>query len=333
MITVNMKDRLKFRFDVAWKGLAMGIAEIIPGVSGGTIAFVTGIYSELMDTIKSFDVSFFKMLLQGKWKEAFKMLNLSFMLSLGSGMGAGIVFGVFAISHLLTHYPEPVWGFFFGLIGASALYIARESKFKDIFAFIALFLGFAIAFWISFIAPSEGNQDYWFIYVSGIIAISAMLLPGISGSFMLVLLGMYSYILGNVKNLLTHPDWISIGVIFVFVLGLITGAATFSRVFSWLFTKNKNITLALLTGFLIGSLPKIWPWKNVDLIYDKEGQKLVSITNFESLQQFDKSSIKIVSENLVWPSDYWDTPRLWVTVLACVLGFCLVFVFEYRKKA
>ena len=327
-----MINRLKLRLDVVWKGLAMGIAEIIPGVSGGTIAFVSGIYSELMDTIKSFDVAFFKKLWAGKFIEAFQSLNLTFIFSLGLGMGAGIVFGVFAISHLLTHYPEPVWGFFFGLIGASALYIARESHFHNILTFLALAAGFGIAFWISFVSPSEGNQALWFIYLSGIIAISAMLLPGISGSFMLVLLGMYSFILGNIKNLLTHPDWISGGIIFVFILGLITGAATFSRIFSWLFTKHKNTTLALLTGFLIGSLPKIWPWKNVALIYDKTQEKLVPIESLEALQRFDTSSYKIVSEHLVWPADYWDNPRLWVSIFAAVLGFCLVFVFEYRKK-
>lgn len=127
-------------------------------------------------------------------------------------------------------------------------------------------------------------------------------------------------------------DPASLGIVVIFSLGLITGAATFSRVFSWLFSRYKNVTLAVLTGFLLGSLPKIWPWKNVELIYNKITQKFVTIQSLGELEGMDKEMYKIVSEILVLPGDYWGTPRLWMTLFTAICGFLLVFVFEYRKK-
>jgi putative membrane protein len=314
------------------KGIAMGIAEIIPGVSGGTIAFITGIYERLMRMITSFNLSFLKLLRKGEWKLAFESIDFPFIVSLGCGMFAGIVFGIFTISHLLIHYPEPLWGFFFGLIIASILFIAKQYKVFTISAIISILIGFFIAYSISILSPVEGSDSYIFIFISGIIAISAMLLPGISGSFILVLMGMYSFILSSVKLILTDFDFKAIGIISVFVLGLIAGAATFSRIFSWLFLRYKDITLALLTGFLMGSLVKIWPWRNVTKIFDKEKNQFVDVTDGTMFSSLEAESFKVISESPVWPDMYWGNAKVILTIVVFVLGFLLVYSFDFFKK-
>lgn len=317
-----------FKPDVIFKGMAMGIAEIIPGVSGGTIAFITGIYEDLLNSIKSFDLGLIQLLRKGEFQKAAQHINFPFVANLGGGMALGIVIGVFAITYLLEHYPEPLWGFFFGLILASALFIGRQFSIKDLFNIIGLVVGFLIAYGITILSPSEGSTSYFFVFFSATIAISAMLLPGISGSFMLVLMGMYYYILSSVKSILTQFDLASISVIFVFVLGLIAGAMTFSRVFSWLFNKYKEVTLAVLTGFLLGSLNKIWPWRNVETIYIKETGEIQLVTNADMLKSLPHDSFKIMSEIQVLPEMYWSTPKTWETLVSLVIGFLIVFVMD-----
>ncbi|MBK6784548.1 MAG: DUF368 domain-containing protein [Saprospiraceae bacterium] len=321
-----------FELNTMLKGLAMGIAEIIPGVSGGTIAFITGIYERLMKMITSFNLSFFLLIRKGRWKAAFASIDLPFIVSLGSGMLTGIVIGIFAISHLLIHYPEPLWGFFFGLIIASVLFIAKQYNVLKLSSLMTIILGFLIAYSISVLSPVEGNDSYWFIFISGIIAISAMLLPGISGSFMLVLMGMYSFILGSVKLILTDFDLTAIGIISVFVVGLVVGAATFSRIFSWLFLRYKDITLALLTGFLMGSLFKIWPWRNITKVFVKETNQFLDVTDASMLSSLEAETFKVISETPVWPALYWGEAKVIMTIIVFVIGFLLVFSFDFFKK-
>ena len=310
----------------------MGVAEIIPGVSGGTIAFITGIYEKLMQTITSFDGQFIRLLFSGRWNEAFQKLDLRFILFLGSGMVAGIISGVFAISFFLEHYPEPLWGFFFGLIMASAVFIANQWESKDFKQVMALLVGALVAYGITIISPAEGSSSYLFIFISAIVAISAMLLPGISGSFMLVILGMYNFILVSLKSVLTDFDLSGILVILVFLTGIATGAATFARIFSWLFARFKNITLAVLTGFLIGSLNKIWPWRNVEQVFDKASGKFIDIKNPDILEGLDPEVIKIISEVPVLPGVYHGTPKVTATILSCLIGFLIVFFMDFYKK-
>ncbi|MBK6363302.1 MAG: DUF368 domain-containing protein [Saprospiraceae bacterium] len=321
-----------FELNTMLKGLAMGIAEIIPGVSGGTIAFITGIYERLMKMITSFNLSFFLLIRKGRWQTAFASIDLPFIVSLGSGMLTGIVIGIFAISHLLIHYPEPLWGFFFGLIIASVLFIAKQYNVLKLSSLMTIILGFLIAYSISVLSPVEGNDSYWFIFISGIIAISAMLLPGISGSFMLVLMGMYSFILGSVKLILTDFDLTAIGIISVFVVGLVVGAATFSRIFSWLFLRYKDITLALLTGFLMGSLFKIWPWRNITKVFVKETNQFLDVTDASMLSSLEAETFKVISETPVWPALYWGEAKVIMTIIVFVIGFLLVFSFDFFKK-
>jgi putative membrane protein len=237
------------------KGICMGAADVIPGVSGGTIAFLMGIYQELVDSIKAI-VPNFKYLLQGKISLFWKNINGVFLVSLISG----ILISVFSLARLMTyllHYhPIELWSFFFGLILASSVYILKDIdkwNFKNI---ISLIIGIAIAAYICLVSPSETPDAYWFIFLSGAIAICAMILPGISGSFILLLMGKYKFIMSAVTEL-------NLPVLLIFAAGAILGILLFSHFLSWLLKKYYMMTISLLSGFMIGSLIKVWPWKEV----------------------------------------------------------------------
>jgi len=251
---------------VTLKGIAMGAADVIPGVSGGTIAFISGIYEELIDSIKSINLVALKLLLSGKFAEFWKAINGTFLLSLVTGIAISIISLAKGLKYLLDHYPILVWSFFFGLVVASAIYVARTITKWNFGTVASGIAGIIIAYFITVITPAEANTTYWFIFLSGAIAICAMILPGISGSFILVLLGMYKFILEAVGNF-------ELAVIFTFMAGAAIGIISFSNVLSWLLKKYHNLTIALLSGFMIGSLNKVWPWKKVvETFTDRHGE-------------------------------------------------------------
>lgn len=295
----------------ALRGLAMGMAEVVPGVSGGTIAFVTGIYEQLLTAITAFQPSLFHTYrrdgIAGVWQD----IQGNFLVALLGGMALGIVVGVFTITYLIEHYPPIIWAFFFGLIVASAWYIGRMVSPWSVGEMVALLAGFGMAFAIVTGTPSGGNTSLWFVYISGVIAISAMLLPGISGSFILLLMGMYTYVVPSVKGLLSG-DLDKLSVVVVFALGCLTGLATFSRVLKWLFEKFPQVTLSLLTGFMLGSLYKLWPWRVIT----------ESLTTAEG-------EIKIISESPVWPAEYalnsGEPSYVLAAVLAAFAGMALIY--------
>lgn len=292
------------------KGMAMGVAEVIPGVSGGTIAFVTGIYERLLAAIKHIlgpDVirTWQRDGLGAAWAQA----DGTFLLTLLAGMASGIVAGIFSITHLLEHYPALVWAFFFGLIIASAIYVGLQVSRWGLMEGLALLLGTAVAYYITVAAPAQGNEALWFVFISGVIAISALILPGISGSFILLLMGMYTYIIPTVRQALSSFDPQSLVVVGTFGLGCLVGLATFSRVLTWTFERYHNPTMALLTGFMVGSLNKIWPWREV--ISYRENSKGESVPFMEAN---------------VWPGEYSGEPYLVGALALMVLGFALVFL-------
>ncbi|MFT5829281.1 MAG: putative membrane protein, partial [Urechidicola sp.] len=255
---------------LALKGMAMGMAEVVPGVSGGTIAFITGIYEELLDTIKGLTPNKLLVLKNEGFKSFWSSINGNFLLYLLVGMATGLVLGVFTIAKLLVSFPILVWSFFFGLIVASVWYVGKQINRWRIQEVLLFLLSAALSYYITIAAPSEGPQELWFVFISGFIAICALMLPGVSGSFLLLLLGMYQYIVtDNVKALLSDFNTDSLLVVAVFALGCLSGLLSFSRVLSWTFKKYKSPTLAVLTGFLLGSLNKVWPWKHVESIYVK----------------------------------------------------------------
>ncbi|HHS95242.1 MAG TPA: DUF368 domain-containing protein [Phaeodactylibacter sp.] len=309
-------------FPTLFKGMAMGMAEVIPGVSGGTIAFITGIYEPLLNAIKSIGPEAIAAYHEGGIAATWKAINGTFLLALGLGMGLGIVVGVFGISYLLEQYPPTVWAFFFGLIVASAVYIARQLKQWSYKEIIGLAIGTAVAYAITVVAPAEGSQNLLFVFVSGVLAISALILPGISGSFILLLMGMYTYILHDtLKPALQTFATDKLMVMFVFALGCLTGLMTVSRLLSWTFKNYRSATLATLTGFMLGSLNKIWPWRNpIEWLRDYRGN---IILNEEGLPK------KVLLEQNVLPADYNGGDPLVVAVMVLfVLGFVTVFALE-----
>ncbi len=320
------------KIQLVLKGMAMGIAEVIPGVSGGTIAFITGIYEKLLDSIKAFSprlITVFKNEgLAGVWNA----VNGTFLLSLLFGMGAGIVIGVFGVSHLLENYPPVIWAFFFGLIIASAIYIGRQVKQWNWKTILFLVLGAVIAYGITILSPSGGSTNLFFVFFCGMIAISALILPGISGSFILLMLGMYSYIVSDTLRAVLETFAVDkIIVMFVFALGCLTGLMTVSRVLSWTFKHYRSATLAILTGFMLGSLNKIWPWRNVTSMLNKETGEL--LTRKESiLTVIHDDTYKVITEANVLPAGYDGEPFILWVVICSIVGFSIVFVLDRFSK-
>ncbi len=266
---------------LAIRGAAMGMAEVIPGVSGGTIAFITGIYERLINSIKAigFDLigTFKKDGVKGVWNA----IDGNFLLFLIGGMIGGIVIGIFGISYLLETYPPVVWAFFFGLILGSVFYIGRQITKWTWKEAVILIACAAIAYGLTTSLPATGSTSYLYVFISGMIAISALILPGISGSFILLIMGMYTYIVQDtLKGVLSTFAMDKIITMMVFGFGCLAGLMSISRLLSWTFANYKNLTLAALTGFMLGSLNKIWPWKkatkwledgNGNIILDENG--------------------------------------------------------------
>ena len=290
------------------KGIAMGAADVIPGVSGGTIAFITGIYEELLDSIKSIDLQAVKLFFTGKWKSFWKKINGNFLLS----VVAGIAISVFSLARLMTYlletHPIPVWSFFFGLIIASSFLVAKDVSKWNWKTVLAAVAGAVAGYGITALSPATTPDAWWFIILSGAIAICAMILPGISGSFILLLLGKYEYVMEAVGEL-------NIGVILLFLVGAVAGIISFSHFLSWLLKRYRNVTIAVLMGFMIGSLNKIWPWKEVLETYiDSHGE----------MQPFKEANILPHTYEAINQT----SAQLGQAVGLCVVGFLLVIVIE-----
>lgn len=290
------------------RGCAMGAADVVPGVSGGTIAFITGIYEELIDSIKGIDLQAVKLLLKLKFADFWKKVNGNFLLSVVLGIAISIFSLAKLMTWLLEHHPIYIWSFFFGLIIASSVLVAKEIKQWNIFTVIALIAGACAAYTITVMTPAETPNTWWFIILSGAIAICAMILPGISGAFILLLLGKYSYILGAVSSL-------NIGVILLFIVGAIAGIISFSHLLSWLLKNYHTLTVSLLTGFMIGSLNKVWPWKETIQTYiDSHGvEKALVETNISPLRFGELTQ---------------TDPLLWQAIVMCIAGFFLIWGIE-----
>lgn len=250
---------------LALKGCAMGMADVVPGVSGGTIAFISGIYEELLDSIRSVDATALRLLLRFRLAEFWRHINGRFLLPVLLGIAVAIFSLARLMTYLLTNHPIAIWSFFFGLIVASALLVARQIGRWDWRTVLAFAVGAAAAWWITVATPAETPDDWWFVMLSGAIAICAMILPGISGAFILLLLGKYQYIMHAVGEF-------DIPVIAVFVIGAGAGIISFSHLLSWLLKHWHDVTVAVLMGFMVGSLNKVWPWKEtVETYLDSHG--------------------------------------------------------------
>ncbi|WP_209399537.1 DUF368 domain-containing protein [Pseudozobellia sp. WGM2] len=287
---------------VTLKGMAMGAADVVPGVSGGTIAFISGIYEELITSINNIDISLFKTLKEKGIKEAWSQLNGNFLLALFLGIAISVLSLAKLVSWLLENKPILIWSFFFGLVIASILLVGKEVKKWNAPTIIALILGAATAFYITTLPPSASVDSLPFLFLSGALAVCAMILPGISGAFILVLLGSYKTIIDALHN-------VDLKVIAVVGFGAVFGLLSFARLLKWMFNNYKNVTLALLTGFIIGSLNKIWPWKRI-LETKTIGEKII-----------------VIDEN-VSPFSFEGDNQLTIAIIAAIVGFLVIFILE-----
>ncbi|MBR5577143.1 MAG: DUF368 domain-containing protein [Bacteroidaceae bacterium] len=248
------------------KGAGMGAADVIPGVSGGTIAFMTGIFEELVGSINSVDATAIRLLLTGKIQAFWKHINGSFLLGVGSGILLSVLTLAKIMLYLLNNHPIETWAFFFGLIVASSAFILRGVKGWNFVSVVLTILGIILGVTVCTLSPTQTPDDLWFIFLSGAIAICAMILPGISGSFILLILGKYEYIMETITRLTSGDLATTIPVIAVFGAGAATGIISFSKFLHWLLGKFHKQTLLVMAGFILGSLVKVWPWSNMDAI-------------------------------------------------------------------
>lgn len=250
---------------LALKGCAMGMADVIPGVSGGTIAFISGIYTELIESIKKLGGPSLRLLATLRLREFWREINGNFLAAVFAGLLVAVFSLARAMTYLLEHHPIEIWAFFFGLIVASALLVARDVTRWNAASVVSLLCGIAVAWWITVASPSQTPETWWFILLSGAIAICAMILPGISGAFILLLMGKYQFILNAVSSF-------DIGILALFATGAVAGLVSFSHVLSWLLRRYHDVTISLLMGFMVGSLNKVWPWKEtLESYFDSHG--------------------------------------------------------------
>jgi len=300
-----MSRKIKDYIIIGFKGMAMGAADVVPGVSGGTIAFISGIYEELLGSISNVNLKLFNTLKKEGLKAAWKQVNGNFLLSLFLGIFISVVTLAKAIKYLLENEPILLWSFFFGLVLASIIYVAKQITKWNFISVLLLLLSSFLAYYVTTLNPLiNENSSLLFLFLAGVIAICAMILPGISGAFILVLLGAY-------KTILTAVDDRDLKTITTVGLGAIVGLLSFSKILKWLFSNYKNYTLAALTGFIIGSLNKIWPWK----------ETLTWRTNSHGVKvPFNQVSVS--------PFSFEVDPQIPFAVLLALIGFLLILLME-----
>jgi len=289
---------------IFFRGLAMGAADVVPGVSGGTIAFITNIYERLLNGIKSVNFQALKILRKEGLTAAWKHIDGTFLLTLFVGIAISILSLSKVLKWCLYNYPQLLWAFFFGLIVASAIYILKQVEKWNAAAVVAIIAGTIVAYLITIISPTEASTDFGMVFFAGAIAICAMILPGISGSFILLLMGMYKHVLDAISDR-------DITFLLIFMSGCVLGLLTFSHLLSWTFKHYRNTTLAVLSGFMIGSLNKVWPWQNVvSYRTNSHGEEVPwQMTN-------------------TLPSGYEGDPYILWCILLALVGFGVVFLLE-----
>lgn len=297
-----------------FKGIFMGIADVIPGVSGGTVAFILGIYEELITSISKINIESLKILRKEGILKFWKYINGSFLVTLLTGILSSILIFSRIITTLLDRYPILILAFFFGLILSSIFFLLNKVSKWNYINVSALVVFSVLAYLITIIEPKIAPDSYIYIFISGFIAIIAMILPGISGAFILLLMGSYQIIIGMVSNL--HKDFLgSVDFLSVFALGCILGLLSFSKVLTYLFKNYHNITISILIGFMIGSLNKIWPWKEI-ISYRINSKG-------ESVPLLEKSILPDISDKGSF---------FLMAIIFFIIGFFVVFFMEKLNK-
>jgi putative membrane protein len=290
------------------KGMAVGIANIIPGVSGGTIALITGIFERLIDAIKSFDITAFRLLLSGRWKLFVERTDFYFLVTLFAGVAVAIITLARLFDFLFHHYPVYIWAFFFGLVLASVYYVGKTVEKWKMSVVLSFLIGTAVAVAVSVINPAKENDSFLYLLLCGVVAVCSMILPGLSGSFVLILMGNYQLVAIQAINNMDLSVIIPVGI------GAVVGLVAFSHVLSWVFKRYKDQTIAMLTGFILGSLSILWPWKEAVYLKNAAGDFVM------------KHGEKVVAKySVVFPESF--NTEVVLGFLFMVLGyFTIVFV-------
>lgn len=329
-----MQRRFSDYLLISFKGMAMGAADAVPGVSGGTIAFISGIYEELISTISGVNLSLWTTFRKEGFKAFWTQANGNFLVALLAGIFISYISFMRLAKFLIEEHPVLIWSFFFGLIIASIILVAKQIKRWNASAVIALILGAAAAYYITSLPSMANNENPFFLFFAGALAICAMILPGISGSFILVILGAY-------KTLSDAIHDYDIKRFALFAVGALAGLLSFSRVLKWLFNNYKNTTLAALTGFIFGSLNKIWPWKETLTAMEKSTGNTMPInafTDYGTLEVFqnklkDFNTLKIVTEKSILPGYYSEInfgidSQVGLAIGLMLVGFLTIIILE-----
>lgn len=307
-----MREKYLNYISIFFKGIAMGCADVVPGVSGGTIALITGIYDRLIFAIKSVNIEAFQLLKRGEIKLLWKHLDGNFLISLILGIAFSLITLANVITFFIVEYPIQLWSFFFGLIIISAMLVLRELQKRNLANMALVITGALIALLITSATPAEMPQNYFFLFLTGSIAICAMILPGISGAFILLILGQYYFVLEALKSF-------DILAIIVFASGCVFGLLLFARIISWFLENYKDGTIAILAGFMIGALNEIWPWKKV----------------IENRLNSKGELVPFIKQN-VWPAEYVEQvgndPFLLEALLFMALGIVLIMGIDRIAK-
>ena len=322
--------KLKDYIMVGVKGACMGAADVIPGVSGGTIAFIMGIYDEFVGSLASVNAEAVRLLFSGKIKAFWKHINGNFLLSLILGIGVSVVALAGLMQMLLSDFPIPTWAFFFGLIVASSMFIIRGISGWKLKEVIFLVFGVVLGVVVCTLSPTKTPDALWFIFLSGAIAICAMILPGISGSFILLILGKYQYVMESISELVSG---VNIGsnlvIIGVFLIGAVVGILGFSKFLHWLLARWHKETLIVLAGFIIGSLVKVWPWSNTEAIVCSQFPAVAALA--ESAEEGSAIAQKALDAAVSAQASQID-PQIGLAIIFAIIGFSLVTGIEIAGK-
>lgn len=320
----------------AVKGACMGAADVIPGVSGGTIAFIMGIYDEFVGSLASINGEAVRLLLKGQFKAFWKHINGTFLLSLVIGIGFSVVMLAGLMQYLLEWHPIQTWAFFFGLIVASSIFILRGISGWRWSDGLLLIFGVLLGATICTLSPTQTPEALWFIFLSGALAICAMILPGVSGSFILLILGKYQFIMGCISDLVSGVDFgRNLLILGTFAVGAIIGILSFSRFLHWLLGRWQKETMLILAGFIIGSLVKVWPWNNKDAIVCSQfaGARPMEdiMAEVAGSGLGPEAAQKIFDDTIARYADHID-PMIKSAVIFALIGFFLVTIIEIAGK-
>ena len=289
------------------KGMGMGAANVIPGVSGGTIALITGIFERLINSIKSFNLTALKLFFTGKWKAFAEHVDLKFLVAVFLGIAAAILSVAKLFKFLFANYPVYIWAFFFGLIIASIYYVGRTVNKWNLGSILFFAIGTGIALLIAFGTPAQENHNFLYLILCGVVGTCSMILPGLSGSYVLLLMGNYEYVMIDAVNMLTTSPWEGIKILIPVVIGAVIGLLAFAHLLSWIFKNFHDQTVALLTGFILGSTPIIWPWKHAITNALKDGTE------------------KVVGYQWQWPA---INTEFFIALAIMLLGAAIIIVTE-----